>query len=54
MKPGLLCDGRVSGHQGLHDDPTHKVGHGADAEDNHVARRLALEACEGEGRTSLL
>ena len=54
MKPGLLGDGRVAGYQGLHDDPTHKVGHGADAEDNHVAGGLALKACECEGRARLL
>lgn len=50
----LLCDGGVSGHQGLHDDPAYQVGHGTDTEDDHVAGGLALETSEGKGLSSLL
>lgn len=51
---GLLGDGGVAGHQGLHDDPADEVGYGAQAEDNHVARGLALETGESECRARFL
>lgn len=38
----------------LHDAPCEDVGNGADAEDNHVGSRLALETKEGEGSTLTL
>ena len=55
MKWGKLFyyNGLVLRYESLHDDPTYKVGYGADAEDNHVAGRLSFETEEGEG-TALL
>ena len=38
-------------YEQLHYRPTDEVSHGAYAEDNHIACRLALKAHEGEGTT---
>lgn len=47
---GLLHhDGLVLRYERLHDAPANEVGHGADAEDDHVGSGLALETEEGEG-----
>ena len=49
---GLLQhDGLVLRYERLHDDPTDEVGHGTDAEDDHIGGRLALEPEEGEAGT---
>ena len=42
-------DGLVLRHENLHDAPADEISHSADAEDNHVAGRLALEAHELKG-----
>lgn len=50
-----LChNGLVLRHENLHDAPADEISHGADAEDNHVAGRLALEAHELKGFALLL
>ena len=48
--PLVNHDGLVLRNEGLHDDPCQQVGHGTDAEDDHVAAFLALKAHEREGR----
>ena len=45
----LNHDGLVLWYKGLHDAPANEIGHGADAEDNHIGRGLAVETKEGEG-----
>ena len=45
----LHHDGLVLRDERLHDAPADEVGHGADAEDDHVGCGLALEPEEGEG-----
>ena len=44
----LQHDRFVLGHEALHDEPREEVGHGADAEDDHVTCGLAAEPEERE------
>ena len=47
---GLLRnDGLVFWHEGLHDDPTDEISHGAEAEHHHVGGWLAVVTQELEG-----
>ena len=47
-------NGLVLRNQYLHDNPANQIGHGADAEDDEVTGRFALEAHEGKGNQYLL
>lgn len=45
----LCLDRLVGGHKEFHACPCNKICNGADAEDNHITGRLALEGQECEG-----
>ena len=47
----LILNSFIGRHEHLDDAPADEVGHTADAEDNHISGRFAVETEEGEVAT---